>query len=154
MATRSWGSEYSPYFLNGAGGQYTFNDKLSVGLYLVSDYDYLAYRSDQPKYAGQVVWTISPKWKYTQNLFAGPEQRTTDTSNWRYFSNAIVQWTKNELTLELVYDVGTERLAGGQETLWMSAALPGRWHVGGPWSVALGPELYWDGDGRMTGNQQ
>ncbi len=36
----------------------------------------------------------------------------------------------------------------------MSAALPGRWHINGPWSVALRPEFYWDGDGRMTGNRQ
>jgi len=154
--TRSWGSEYSPYFLIGAGGQYTFNEKLSAGLYLVSDYDYLAYRSDQPKYAGQVIWTISPEWKYTQNLFAGPEQRNTDTANWRYFSNSIVQWSKDDVTVALAYDVGTERLVAEQnkQALWMSAALPGRWHIDGPWSVALRPELYWDGDGRMTGNRQ
>lgn len=154
--TRSWGSEYSPYFLIGAGGQYTFNEKISAGLYLVSDYDYLAYRSDQPKYAGQVVWSINPEWKYTQNLFAGPEQRNTDTSNWRYFFNSIVQWGKDDLTMGLVYDVGTERLAVEQnkQALWMSLALPGRWYIDGSWSVALRPELYWDGDGRMTGNRQ
>lgn len=56
----------------------------------------------------------------------------------------------------LAYDVGTERLVAEQnkQTLWMSAALPSRWYIGGPWSFALRPELYWDKDGRMTGNQQ
>ena len=29
-----------------------------------------------------------------------------------------------------------------------------RWHIAGPWSVAVRPELYWDPDGRMTGYRQ
>ncbi len=152
--TRSWGSEYSPYFLIGAGAQYAFNDKVSASFYLVSDYDYLAFRGDQPKYAGQVAWTINPEWKFTENWFAGAEQRDSDIANWRYFSNSILQWSVEDLTLGLVYDVGTERLTAEQnkQALWMNTALSGRWHIDGPWSVALRPELYWDGDG--TGNRQ
>lgn len=29
-----------------------------------------------------------------------------------------------------------------------------RWHVGGPWTVALRPEFYWDRNGLMTGAEQ
>ncbi len=29
-----------------------------------------------------------------------------------------------------------------------------RWHVTGPWSVALRPEFYWDRNGRWTGAEQ
>lgn len=155
--TRSWIADYSPYFLLGVGGQYPVNDDLTVGLYLVSDYDYLAYRSAQPKYASQVAWAINREWKFTQNLFAGPEQRQTDTANWRYFSDSILQWTGKDLTLALAYDVGTERVLRTddyRQVLWMGSALFSRWHIGGPWSVALRPEIYWDGDGRMTGNRQ
>ncbi|MBS4049762.1 MAG: outer membrane beta-barrel protein [Methylomonas sp.] len=155
--TRSWIADYSPYSLLGFGGQYPLNQDVTVGLYLVSDYDYLAYRSDQPKYASQVAWTISPAWKFTQNLFAGPEQRNTDTANWRYFSDSILQWTGQDVTVALAYDVGTERLAQSstdRQMLWMGSALFSRWHIDGPWSVALRPEIYWDGDGRLTGNRQ
>ena len=29
-----------------------------------------------------------------------------------------------------------------------------RWHIAGPWSVALRPEFYWDRNGRWTGSEQ
>lgn len=155
--TRSWIADYSPFYLIGFGGQYAVNQNVTASLYLVSDYDYLAYRSNQPKYASQVAWAITPAWKLTQNLFAGSEQANADTSNWRYFSDSILQWTGEEITLALAYDIGTERLnQSGQyrQTLWMGSALFSRWHLDGPWSMALRPEIYWDGDGRMTGNRQ
>jgi len=154
--SRSWLSDYLPYFLIGMGGQYAINPNLSASLYLVSSYDYLAYRSDQPKYAGQVAWNFGPGWKLTQNVFAGPEQQQTDIANWRYFSNSIVQWSGQKLTVALAYDVGTERVVqdANKQALWMGSALFSRWHIDGPWSVALRPEIYWDGDGRLSGNQQ
>lgn len=154
--TRSWMADYSPYYLIGAGAQYPLNDQHSLAFYLLSDYDYLAYRSDQPKYAGQWAWQIDQHWKFSQSWFAGPEQKVTDTRYWRYFSDSILQWNGNDFSLALAYDVGTEKLAtlGEKQALWMGSAVFGRWHVSGPWSLALRPEVYWDGDGHMTGHRQ
>lgn len=154
--TRAWIADYSPYYLIGIGAQYPFNQHFSGGFYLLSDYDYLAYRNSQPKYGSQVVWTIDGRWKLTQNLFAGPEQNNVDTRYWRYFSDTVLQWADDSLTLALAYDVGTEKLdiSSEKQALWMGTALFGRWHIGGPWSVAIRPELYWDSDGRMTGSRQ
>jgi hypothetical protein len=108
--TRAWMADYSPYYLLGAGAQYPLNDSLSVGLYLLSDYDYLAFRNDSLKYGSQLIWAIGPQWKLTQNLFAGLEQKNTDTQYWRYFSDTILQHSDDDLTLAAAYDVGTERL--------------------------------------------
>jgi hypothetical protein len=36
----------------------------------------------------------------------------------------------------------------------MGASFPMRWHIGGPWSVALRPEVYWDRSGLITGSEQ
>lgn len=154
--TRSWMADYSPYYLLGIGAQYPLNDRLLLGFYLLSDYDYLAYRNDKLKYGWQIAWQIDPHWKLSQNLFAGPEQSNGDSQFWRYFSDTQLQWSNDELMLALAYDIGTEKLQTGTQlqTLWMGAALFSRWHIGGPWSVALRPEVYWDPDGRMTGNQQ
>lgn len=153
--TRSWIADYSPYFLMGIGAQYELNDAVSLGFYLLGDYDYLAYRNDKPKYGWQVSWMMDPHWKLTQNLFAGPEQRSNDTEFWRYFSDTQLQWSTDELLLALAYDVGTEQLeTNGLQTLWMGSALFSRWHISGPWSLALRPEVYWDPDGRMTGQRQ
>lgn len=154
--TRSWIADYSPYYLIGAGAQYPINDAISLSFYLLSDYDYLAFRSSAPKYATQVTWTMDPHWKLTQNIFAGPEQESTDTRFWRYFSDTILQWSTDDISIAYVYDAGTEQLAtaGGKQVLWIGSALFTRWHIDGPWSVSLRPEIYWDPDGRLTGSQQ
>ena len=89
--TRSWIADYSPYNLIGVGAQYPVNDRLSLSFHIVSDYDYLAYRNDNPKYGSQISWQIDPNWKLTQNIFAGPEQKRTDTQFWRYFSDTQLQ---------------------------------------------------------------
>jgi hypothetical protein len=36
----------------------------------------------------------------------------------------------------------------------MAGVLQARWHIDGPWSVALRPEFYWDRNGRWTGSEQ
>jgi hypothetical protein len=36
----------------------------------------------------------------------------------------------------------------------MGAALPLRWTIGEPWSVAVRPEFFWDRNGRQTGFEQ
>jgi hypothetical protein len=153
--TRSWIADYSPYYLIGVGGQYPITPQMTASFFLVNDYDYLAYRNNAPKYAGQWAWNINSDWKLTQNLFTGPEQRNTATDYWRYFSDSILQWSKQDMTVALAYDVGTEQLVDThQQVLWMGSALFTRWHIAGSWSVALRPEIYWDKDGRLTGNQQ
>ncbi|MGY6276598.1 outer membrane beta-barrel protein [Methylomonas sp. MgM2] len=154
--TRSWIADYSPYNLIGVGAQYPVNDRLSLSFHIVSDFDYLAYTNDKPKYGSQISWEIDPNWKLTQNIFAGPEQNNTDTRFWRYFSDTQLQWSDGDLMLALAYDVGTEKLdhADMRQTFWLGSALFSRWHIEGPWSLAIRPEIYWDKDGQMTGSQQ
>lgn len=154
--TRSWIADYSPYYLIGVGAQYPLSKQLALSFYVVSDYDYLAYRNDKPKYGSQISWQINSQWKLTENIFAGPEQNSSDAQFWRYFSDTQLQWSNSDFMLALAYDIGTEKLDNPNtpQTLWMGSALFSRWHIGGPWSVAVRPEIYWDRDGRMTGNQQ
>jgi hypothetical protein len=93
----------------------------------------------------------------TESVFVGPEQSQTAFEYWRGFSNSILQWTDGERLAAFVYDAGTEKMAGNpdsRQALWMGSAVFTRWHVSGPWSLALRPEVYWDPDGRMTGNRQ
>jgi len=155
--SRSWIADYSPYFLMGIAAGYPINDTVSLGLYLLNDFSYLADVNRQPKYGAQVAWNFAPQWKLTQNLFLGPEQTHTAIRYWRAFSNTILQWSDEEWTAALAYDAGTEQLADDAshlQSLWMGGALFTRWHIAGPWSVALRPEFYWDPNGRMTGSQQ
>ncbi len=155
--TRSWIADYSPYFLIGAGAQYPVNDQIDAGFYLVNDYNYLAHVNDQPKYAGQFTWRVTPNFKVMENVFFGPQQAQTDFQYWRGFANTMLEWSESDYSVALAYDVGTEKSAQGPnhvQDLWMGSAIFTRWNFSGPWSVALRPELYWDPNGTLTGSIQ
>ena len=73
------------------------------------------------------------------------------------FSDSIIEWKGADVTIAAEYQVGTQRTAsapGHPRAFYMGAAFPMRWHIRGPWSLALRPEVYWDRNGLMTGFEQ
>jgi len=155
--TRSWIADNSPYMMFGVKGQYPVRDDLQLTLFIIHHYYHLANPNSAPSYGLQAAWKPTSRISVTQNLYYGPDQASTSLRFWRLFSDTIVEWKKDALTLAMSYDVGTERLdstPGDPRTFWMGGALFTRWNVSGPWSVAVRPEVYWDRNGRLTGNEQ
>lgn len=153
--TRTYIADYSPYFLIGAGGEYAFSQTFSTAFFLVTDYNYLAFTGHQPKYAGQFKWAFEPGWSYNQSYFFGPQQADNALAYWRGFSDSVLTYEKDNWLIAMAYDVGTEkRQTDGVQTLWMGSAIWTRWHIGGPWTVAIRPEVYWDPNGELTGAEQ
>jgi hypothetical protein len=153
--TRAWIADYSPYFLIGAGGHYIINSDVSARFFLVTDYNYMEFVNNQPKYAGQFAWKFAPEWTLRQNIFFGPEQQQTDLKYWLGFSDTELQWQTDELMIGWAYNIGTEQqVRNDQQAFWMGSALWTRWQINTPWSIAFRPELFWDPDGLQTGVNQ
>lgn len=155
--TRAYMADNSPYFMFGLEARYPVNDALNLGLYVINGYSYLSHPNDQPSYGTQALWKPAPRWTVTQNLYYGPDQSNTDPRFWRLFSDTIVEWKRDAVTLAASYDIGTEsaaELPGHPRTFWTAGSLWARWNVSGPWSLAVRPELYWDRNGRITGSEQ
>ncbi len=155
--TRSYMADYSPYFTFGLAGSYPVNESWQVGLYVINGYNYLSHINNQPSYGSQVQWKPTAHVTVTENFYYGPDQSNTAIEFWRFFSNSIVEWKDGSWTLALAYDIGTEKAAeqiGQPRTFWTAGSLFAHWNVGGPWSVALRPEFYWDRNGRITGAEQ
>ncbi|GIW54644.1 MAG: hypothetical protein KatS3mg082_1048 [Nitrospiraceae bacterium] len=155
--TRSYMADNAPYFMFGLGAQYPVNERLRLGLYAINGYNYLAHPNDHLSYGMQAVYHLTANLIVTENLYYGPDQSATDLRFWRFFSDSIVEWKRDRVTLAVSYDIGTEEAAeaaGHPRTFWTAAAAFARWNVTGPWSVAVRPELYWDRNGRMTGSEQ
>ena len=91
-------------------------------------------------------------------IYYGPDQSSTSLEFWRLFSDGIAEWKVNDdVTIAGECQVGTREMAdqpGNPRVLYTGSALPMRWHISGPWSVALRPEVYGDQNGLMTGNKQ
>jgi len=155
--TRSWAADNTPYMMFGVNAKYPVNEAVTVTAFIINGYYHLSNPNDQPSYGGQVAWKPEQRVTVTNTLYYGPDQQSTSLEFWRLYSNNIVEWKGDDVMVALTYDIGTERIlnqTGNPRTFAMAGVLQGRWHIAGPWSVALRPEFYWDRNGRWTGSEQ
>jgi hypothetical protein len=155
--TRAWLSDYSPYLMFGANAVYPFNDQWTGAVFVINEIFHLQNANSLPSYGVQAAYKPASAWTVRETIYYGPDQSDTSLEFWKFFSETLVEWKSEHVTIVGQYQVGTQKDAaapGNPRLLFMGAALPMRWHIGGPWSAALRPELYWDRDGLMTGFQQ
>jgi len=155
--TRAWIADYTPYMMFGVNAKYPVNDRLTVAAFVINRYFHLSYTTAQPSYGGQWSYKITPRVTATQTIYWGPDQTKTALEFWRLYGNHILQWKGDDVTIALSYDVGTENVAnqpGSPRAFVTGGDLVARWHISGPWAVAVRPEFYWDRNGRWTGSEQ
>lgn len=155
--TRSWIADNTPYMMFGVNAKYPVSDNLTVTAFIVNGYYHLSNPNDQPSYGGQWAYKATPRLTLTQTLYGGPDQTNTAFEFWRFYANHIAEWKGDDLTLVASYDIGTENIAnrqGSPRAFVTGGNVVARWHVGGPWTLAVRPEFYWDRNGRWTGSEQ
>jgi len=156
--TRPWIGDYSPYLMMGVNAVYPINDQLAGAVFVINEYWHLANANSLPSYGTQLAYKPTRQWTFRETIYYGPDQSNTSLEFWRLFSDSIIEWKVNgDVTVAADYQVGTQKSAtaiGNPRLFYMGASLPMRWHIAGPWSVALRPEVYWDRNGLMTGFQQ
>ncbi len=155
--TRSWIADNTPYMMFGVNAKYSISDDLTVTAFIVNGYYHLSHPNDQPGYGGQWVYKATPRLTLTQTLYGGPDQTDSAFEYWRFYANHIVEWKGDDLTIAASYDIGTENIAnrpGSPRAFVTGGDVVARWHVAGPWTLAVRPEFYWDRNGRWTGSEQ
>jgi hypothetical protein len=154
--TRSWIADNSPYQMFGVNARYAPRDDLAMAFFVINGYWHLANPNSLPSYGAQAAWKPTGRLSLTQTVYYGPDQGKTDIQFWRFFSDSIVEWKGDAVLAAVEYQIGTENVAvaGSPRAFWMGAALPLRWTIGEPWSVAVRPEFFWDRNGRQTGFEQ
>jgi hypothetical protein len=154
--TRPWGGDYTPYLMFGVNASYPFSKKITATVFVINDYFHLAHPNSVPSFGGQFADLATTRITFKETVLYGPHQANTALEFWRLFSDSILEWKRDRLTLAFEYQVGTERVdrTGTPRALWMSAQLPAHRVVHGPWSVTARPEIAWDRDGRWTGSAQ
>ncbi len=155
--TRSWLADNTPYMMFGVNAKYPVTDRLTVAAFVINRYFHLAYTNDQPSYGGQWSYRATPRLTLTQTVYGGPDQTNTALQFWRVYANNIVEWKSDDVTIAATYDIGTENIVdrpGHPRAFVMGGNIVARWHVSGPWALAVRPEFYWDRNGRWTGSEQ
>lgn len=156
--TRAWIADYSPYLMFGANAVYPFNDRWTGAVFVVNEYFHLQNSNNLPSYGAQVAYKPTGSWTFKETIYYGPDQSNTSLEFWRSFSDSIVEWkVTDDVTIATDYQIGTQKNAaapGHPRQFYMGATFPVRWHISGPWTVAVRPEFYWDRNGLMTGSEQ
>jgi hypothetical protein len=155
--TRGYILDSVPYFMVGFEAVWDVSEKVDLGFYVISGYNYLTRPNNAPSAGLQVAWQVSPRTTFTQNLYYGPDQADTSIEFWRFLSDTIVEWKNDRFLLAAAVDFGTEsqaRLPGQPRHNWASGAVWARWQFAERWSVALRPEFYRDPDGQISGARQ
>jgi hypothetical protein len=155
--TRSWIADNTPYMMFGVNAAYPVNDRFTVSAFIINRYYHLAYTVAQPSYGGRWSYALTPRLTARQTLYWGPDQADASIEFWRLYGNHILEWKGDDVTIAASYDIGTENIAnrlGSPRTFVMGGNVVVKWHVTGPWSVAVRPEFYWDRNGRWTGVEQ
>ena len=156
--TRAWIADYSPYLMMGVNAVYPFNDQWTGAVFVINEYWHLANANSLPSYGAHVTYRPTSSWTFKETIYYGPDQSSTSLEFWRLFSDSIIEWKATDgITFAADYQVGTQNMdgaPGSPRAFYMGASFPMRWHIAGPWSVALRPEVYWDRNGIITGFQQ
>jgi len=155
--TRAWIADYSPYLMFGVNAQYQFNEQWSGAFFIINDYFHLENSNSVPSYGGQIQYKPALAWTIKETVYSGPDQSNTAIEFWRFFSDSIIEWKKDRVTVAIDYQVGTQKNAsapGNPRDFYTGATLETQWRIAGPWAVSVRPEFYWDRNGLMTGSEQ
>ena len=154
--TRPWGADFTPYLMSGVNASYSVTDRATVTAFVVNGYWHLADANHVPTSGGQLAYKATPGVTVKETVLWGPHQASTSLKFWRFLSDSIVERRGNRLTAAFEYQLSTEGAdaPGDPRAWWMSAQLPIRWTLRGPWSVSVRPEVAWDSTGRWTGHEQ
>jgi len=155
--TRAWIADYSPYLMLGANAQYQFNDQWAGAFFVITEYFHLQNANSLPSYGAQIAYKPTSQWTFKETVYYGPDQVNTSLEFWRVFADSIAEWKSADVTVALEHQIGTQKHAaapGNPRQFYTGASLMTRWHIAGPWTVAVRPELYWDRNGFHTGAEQ
>ena len=150
--TRPWGADFTPYLMLGVNASYPLSAKLTGTFYVVNGYWHLAHANNIPSTGVQLAYKLNDRVVLKETTLWGPHQSNTSPAFWRFLSDTIVERRTARVVAAAEFHFSTERvdIAGRPRAWWMAAQLPIRWHIRGPISVAVRPEMAWDSDGRWT----
>ena len=132
--TRAWIADYSPYLMFGANAQYVFNEQWSGTFFVINEYFHLQNANSLPSYGMQVAINPAHPGRSSKPSITVPISRTRRSNFVAIFSDTIVEWKAEDVTIAFDYQIGTQKTAeapGEPRTFCTGAALPMRWHIAG-----------------------
>jgi hypothetical protein len=151
--TRSYSSEFSPYYEAGVRAAYAFDEHVAVQVRVLNGWQSIGDVNNAKSYGAQVALTYE-RWGLTINGYAGPDLPNDDV-HWRFFGDVIASvtpWARLQLVLET--SGGTQQEHDAPNANWVAVALYGRWTFLPQLAGVLRGEVYRDAGGLLSGTRQ
>lgn len=151
--TRSYSSEFSPYYETGIRVAYAFDEHFAAQVRVLNGWQSIGDVNNAKSYGAQVAWTYD-RWSLTLNGYAGPELPNDDV-DWRFFGDIIATltpWTPVQLALEI--SGGTQQQPTASNANWGGIALYARWMILPKLAAVMRGEIYRDASGLISGTRQ
>ena len=147
-----------PYFHYGLRAKYAFNDKYSVGGFLVNGWNNMVDNNTGKTAGLSFGWNPTKKVSVAQNYMAGPEAKDTD-SGCRQLSDTVVSYAPTEkISFVVNYDYGRgdrDQFSDVADIVsWTGVAGFVRYAFNRKYAVATRYEYYDDRNGFTTGTAQ
>ncbi len=151
--TRSYSSEFSPYYETGLRVAYSFDEHFSAQLCVLNGWQTIGDVNNGKSFGAQVVWSYE-RWSLTVNGYAGPDLPNDDV-DWRFFGDIVATLSPSApVQFAVEMSAGTQQQASAPNANWGAVALYGRWAFLPKLAGVLRAEVYRDASGLITGTQQ
>jgi Putative beta-barrel porin-2, OmpL-like. bbp2 len=130
MYTRSFGTQFVPYYLSGAKVTVPISKKINLFLYLINGWQVINDNNNGKSVATQVEYRPNKKMLFNWNTYVGSEQSAKNpTFRTRYFSEFFwIVKTSAKFDATACAYLGIQDVAHAPARLWQSVSLIGRYH--------------------------
>ena len=152
--TRSWLGEFSPYYVSGIKGTYSFDDHWSAQLHLLNGWQTIGETNHSKTVGTQLAWS-GKRLSLSFNTLLGHEL-PGDDREWRAYGDLVLVYKLSDRwSLGASVDAAREGRAGGEDVSWKAAAGYARYaKPGARWAVAFRGEVFDDPHAGITGYAQ
>jgi hypothetical protein len=149
--TRSWMAEFSPYYVSGIKGSYSFGAHWSAQLHLLNGWQTIGETNHSKTLGTQLAWS-GERLSVSFNTLLGHEL-PWDDEQWRTYGDLVVVYKLSEgLSLGASLDAAREGRANGEDVSWKAAAGYARYaQPQAKWAVALRGEVFDDPHAGISG---
>jgi len=143
--TRSFSSEYSPYYLSGIKVTLPLSQKLNAYLYMINGWQQIQDQNKGKSIGTQLQYRLSEDWLINWSTYAGNEESSSHPEfRTRYFSDVYFIYTKEKWSATGCVYYGVQQRSGTSSAAWWQANLIGQYSITKKLSIAGRVEYFND----------
>ncbi|MBX3723453.1 MAG: porin [Turneriella sp.] len=144
--TRALNAENTPYYASGIRFSWDATAKLQLQLLIVNGWQEITPINRDPALGTKISYEFNTKWRLTYNTFAGNVMPESQTPQYRFYNNLILEYSPfSDLKFAASANAGLQQNASGSGfTNWYAGTLYAHWIITTQFSATLRLEYFYD----------